>query len=208
MRSDRFGHCFTPLLAPLGIEVRKRERVRCSSLVDWPVYPRLRGTMQALTRSRNSGWRSGSSGHSGARRIYQPPKSPPVDARPTGKVRLGEEGTGGDFPILALQALPQPATPARPKKRRTRPSRSGPSAAQAAGGAAFAGPPSRSRRYHATGARWPQPCWEGASPVATPHDVARGTFRASPDAKARGSPQRGQGWRSVFICASHARRPR
>ena len=24
-----------------------RERVRCSSLVDWPVYPRLKGTMRA-----------------------------------------------------------------------------------------------------------------------------------------------------------------
>ena len=30
-----------------------RERVRCSSLVDWPVYPRLRRTMQASTNSRN-----------------------------------------------------------------------------------------------------------------------------------------------------------
>ena len=26
---------------------RKRERVRCSSLVDWPVYPRLAHTMRA-----------------------------------------------------------------------------------------------------------------------------------------------------------------
>jgi hypothetical protein len=33
-------------------EARKRERVRCSSLVDWPVYPRLSGTMPASTRSR------------------------------------------------------------------------------------------------------------------------------------------------------------
>jgi TolB-like protein/class 3 adenylate cyclase/Flp pilus assembly protein TadD len=31
-----------------------RERVRCSPLVDWPVYPRLRGTMQASTRARNA----------------------------------------------------------------------------------------------------------------------------------------------------------
>jgi hypothetical protein len=31
---------------------KARERVRCSSLVDWPVYPRLRGTMQASTRPR------------------------------------------------------------------------------------------------------------------------------------------------------------
>ena len=32
-----------PLLAPLGSEARKRERVRCSSLIDWPVYPRFEG---------------------------------------------------------------------------------------------------------------------------------------------------------------------
>ena len=36
-----------------GPRRRKPERVRCSSLVDWPVYPRLGGTMQASTRSRN-----------------------------------------------------------------------------------------------------------------------------------------------------------
>ena len=29
------------------------ERVRCSSLVDWPVYPRLRGTMLTTTPKRN-----------------------------------------------------------------------------------------------------------------------------------------------------------
>ena len=34
-------------------EARKRERVRCSSLVDWPVYPRLRRTMQGSERLRN-----------------------------------------------------------------------------------------------------------------------------------------------------------
>jgi hypothetical protein len=38
---------------------QKRERVRCSSLVDWPVYPRLRGTMQGSTRSRNKPMRQG-----------------------------------------------------------------------------------------------------------------------------------------------------
>jgi hypothetical protein len=32
----------------------KRERVRCSSLVDWPVYPRLAHTMRASKRTRNS----------------------------------------------------------------------------------------------------------------------------------------------------------
>jgi hypothetical protein len=45
-------HCST-LLAPWGMKARKRERVRCSSLVDRPVYPRLRGTMQAATDGRN-----------------------------------------------------------------------------------------------------------------------------------------------------------
>jgi hypothetical protein len=35
------------LLAPLEWNTRKRERVRCSSLVDWPVYPRLAHTMRA-----------------------------------------------------------------------------------------------------------------------------------------------------------------
>jgi hypothetical protein len=29
--------------------------VRCSSLVDWPVYPRLQRTMQAPTDARNAG---------------------------------------------------------------------------------------------------------------------------------------------------------
>jgi hypothetical protein len=42
-----------PCAHTLGLKARKRERVRCSSLVDWPVYPRLRGTMQASTRCRN-----------------------------------------------------------------------------------------------------------------------------------------------------------
>jgi hypothetical protein len=36
------------------LEGSLRERVRCSSLVDWPVYPRRRRTMEASSRSRNS----------------------------------------------------------------------------------------------------------------------------------------------------------
>ena len=39
-------------------EARKRERVRCSSLIDWPVYPRLRRIMQGSEGARNSGPRS------------------------------------------------------------------------------------------------------------------------------------------------------
>jgi hypothetical protein len=40
-----------------GEEARKR--VRCSSRVDWPVYPRLRHIVQGLERARNAGrgWR-------------------------------------------------------------------------------------------------------------------------------------------------------
>ena len=34
------------------LERRLWERVRCPSLVDWPVYPRLRRTMRASSRSR------------------------------------------------------------------------------------------------------------------------------------------------------------
>jgi hypothetical protein len=32
---------------------RKEDRVRCSSLVDWPVYPRLRRIMWGAERVRN-----------------------------------------------------------------------------------------------------------------------------------------------------------
>jgi hypothetical protein len=49
----RLGHFLRTLLALLVLEARKRERVRCSSLVDWPVYPRLRGTMLTTTPKRN-----------------------------------------------------------------------------------------------------------------------------------------------------------
>ena len=34
-------------------EGRLRERVRCSSLVDWPIYPRLRRTMLTTPTKRN-----------------------------------------------------------------------------------------------------------------------------------------------------------
>jgi hypothetical protein len=33
----------------LGIKARKLKRVPCSSLVDWPVYPRLRGLYDLVT---------------------------------------------------------------------------------------------------------------------------------------------------------------
>ena len=36
-------------------DTRKRERVRCSSLVDWPVYPGFTHTMRASNASRNAG---------------------------------------------------------------------------------------------------------------------------------------------------------
>ena len=41
------------LLAPLG-RGAERERVRCSSLVDWPVYPRLADTMRGSIGGRNA----------------------------------------------------------------------------------------------------------------------------------------------------------
>ena len=47
-----FGHGSTHPARTLGLKARKRERVRCSSLVDWPVYPRLRGTMRMSTLTR------------------------------------------------------------------------------------------------------------------------------------------------------------
>jgi len=55
--SDAVGSVMisAPRLAPLVLEARKRERVRCSSLVDWPVYPRLRRIMQGSERARNAG---------------------------------------------------------------------------------------------------------------------------------------------------------
>jgi hypothetical protein len=45
-RLDRYGSA--PHLAPWELKARKRERVRCLSLVDWPVYPRLRRNYEGL----------------------------------------------------------------------------------------------------------------------------------------------------------------
>jgi hypothetical protein len=39
---------FVPPLLRCWFEAQKRERVRCSSLVDWSVYPSLMRNMQAL----------------------------------------------------------------------------------------------------------------------------------------------------------------
>jgi hypothetical protein len=50
---DRHGS--PPSLAPLGMKARNRERVRCASLIDRPVYTRLRRTMRASTDARNAG---------------------------------------------------------------------------------------------------------------------------------------------------------
>ena len=56
---SRWGpsRCSVLVSAPrshLGMEHGKRERVRCSSLFDWPVYPRLRRIMQGSERARNA----------------------------------------------------------------------------------------------------------------------------------------------------------
>ena len=48
----RFGHDTHPART-FGLKARKLERVRCSSLLDWPVYPRLRRTMLGSERARN-----------------------------------------------------------------------------------------------------------------------------------------------------------
>ena len=55
------GHDRRTLHAPLGWNARKRERVRCSSLIDWPVYPRLRHIMQGSERSCDRPMRRGRS---------------------------------------------------------------------------------------------------------------------------------------------------
>ena len=50
MPSTSAGHLWPqdrrPAPAPLGFQSAEAERVRCSWLVDWPVYPRLRRTMR------------------------------------------------------------------------------------------------------------------------------------------------------------------
>jgi hypothetical protein len=76
-----------------------RQRVRCSSLVDWPVYPRLRRTMRASTRSRK--W-----AHA-ARRTSKNSNSAAIRCGTTGRLRLGGAGTRRFFPIQALW-LPEP----------------------------------------------------------------------------------------------------
>ena len=49
----RFLDPFPAVLAPLDFRgAEKRERVRGSSLVDWPVYQRLTCTMRATTRKK------------------------------------------------------------------------------------------------------------------------------------------------------------
>jgi hypothetical protein len=53
--TDRHRRTWSAPCSHLWEEARKRERVRCSSLVDWPVYPRLRRTMRASKGGRNSG---------------------------------------------------------------------------------------------------------------------------------------------------------
>jgi hypothetical protein len=47
VQQDFDGHRSAPRLHLWGVK-RESESGRCSSLVDWPVYPRLAHTMQAL----------------------------------------------------------------------------------------------------------------------------------------------------------------
>ena len=73
-----------------GEEARKRERVRCSSLVDWPVYPRLKGTMQGSVWARNSAAHVAARLVSfGCRRTGPPPASQPDASQPDRLVQAG-----------------------------------------------------------------------------------------------------------------------
>ena len=45
-----------------GEEARKLERVRCSSLIDWPVYPRLAHTMRPSNDAQRGMTRVGAGG--------------------------------------------------------------------------------------------------------------------------------------------------
>jgi hypothetical protein len=46
-----------PTLGRARLERSLRERLQCSSLIDWPVHPRLRRTMRDWSRSRKPGGR-------------------------------------------------------------------------------------------------------------------------------------------------------
>ena len=63
-------------------EARKRERVRCSSLVDWPVYPRLAHTMRA-SNGAQCGVRRGCAARRGARHGWRPSDRSRHRARPS-----------------------------------------------------------------------------------------------------------------------------
>jgi hypothetical protein len=108
-----------PELAPLGSEARKRKRVRCSSLVDWPVYPRLRRTMQGSGWVRNAGRRGPQRGFApasrpdhalladGRARFFQHPRAaPPVRSLRRQKARPSE-GYSGRAPQRARADQPR-----------------------------------------------------------------------------------------------------
>ena len=65
----------------LGSKARKRKRLRCSSLVDWPGHPRLRRTMQVSERARNSG-RTMAMASSTSRRAAKPLRTRRATAGP------------------------------------------------------------------------------------------------------------------------------
>jgi hypothetical protein len=76
----------------LGLKARKRERVRCSSLVDWPVYPRLAHTMRASNGAQcievtPQGWADRGAGV---------PPAPSGGARKKGTGREGASENRGD----------------------------------------------------------------------------------------------------------------
>jgi hypothetical protein len=94
-------------------EGRLREWVRCSSLIDWPVYPRLRATMQASTGARNSG-RRGVPSKMPMRQGGQVLCRTNAGLSQNGcRCTLGGMGTGLNFPVQARLAIILPAVIAK-----------------------------------------------------------------------------------------------
>ena len=87
-----------------GFEASLRERVRCSSLVDWPVYPRFGRTRLTSARTRNAGRRSAPGGSprfrpwrlraSGAGASGARPEAQAMDAGTAGAIAMASNRPG------------------------------------------------------------------------------------------------------------------
>jgi hypothetical protein len=75
-----------------------RERVRCSSLVDWPVYPRLTGIMLTTTSKRNPASKSNRSDAELDR--LTPCAAPSMPARRRARQKTTVDGLGGSTGTL------------------------------------------------------------------------------------------------------------